>query len=387
MKKQLLPGIIAFILSLAAVGVAETTNTRLTPLPVLSNAGHERVVSASEIYLPLMSNPVFAALPGRWLSPVKIMDLPTAGPAWSNVWDAAQQNTSAPDASDQDDKTNVYMLAKALVYARTGQIRYRDEVAAAIAAVMGTEGDGSSGILAIARNIQSYVLAADLINLAATNPALNADFRNWLVTIRAAEFGDDNVLSIVTCHEKRPNNIGNHCGATRVAIALYLGDTADLDRAATVFKGYLGDRSAYAGFSYGDLWWQCDPANPVGINPAGCTINGHSVDGVLPDDQRRGGAFTWPPPQENYAWGGLQGAIVQAQLLHRAGYPAWEWEDKALLRAVTWLHEQANYPAEGDDAWQPWLINAAYGTTFPAETPAGPGKAMGWTDWTAAIQP
>ena len=78
---------------------------------------------------------------------------------------------------------------------------------------------------------------------------------------------------------------------------------------------------------------------------------------------------------------------MQAQILHRAGYPAWEWEDRALLRAFAWLHDQADYPAEGDDEWQPWLINAVYGTDFPTVSPARHGKNMGWTDWTAAQQP
>src|SRR3972149_4721930 len=151
--------------------------------------------------------------------------------------------------------------------------------------------------------------------------------------------------------------------------------------AAQVFKGWLGDRSAHAGFEYGDLAWQCDPGNPVGINPAGCTKQGHSVDGVLPDDQRRGGGFTWPPPHENYVWEALQGALVQAVLLHRAGYDVWNWEDQALLRAARWLHEQASFPATGDDSWQPHIINFYYGTGFPAPVPSSPGKNLGWTDW------
>jgi hypothetical protein len=149
-----------------------------------------------------------------------------------------------------------------------------------------------------------------------------------------------------------------------------------------VFHGWLGNRSVYDGFNFGDLSWQCDPDKPVGVNPAGCTRDGHSIDGVLPDDQRRGKDFTWPPPKENYVWEALQGAIVQAHLLHRAGYPAWEWEDRALLRAVNWLYYQANYAPEGDDRWQTWIINQAYNTKFPAPSPVTPGKGMGWTDWT-----
>ena len=41
-------------------------------------------------------------------------------------------------------------------------------------------------------------------------------------------------------HEQRPNNWGTHAGAARAAVALYLGDTAELSRTATVFRGWLG---------------------------------------------------------------------------------------------------------------------------------------------------
>ena len=75
--------------------------------------------------------------------------------------------------------------------------------------------------------------------------------------------------TLVSTHEDRPNNWGTHAGAARAAIAAYLGDSAQLARTALVFRGYLGDRAAYAGFEFGDLSWQCDPAaGPSGINPA-----------------------------------------------------------------------------------------------------------------------
>ena len=312
-----------------------------------------------------------------WLSPQEVAGLPTTGAAWDNLLSAAQEDTSGPNISNQDDKTDVYVLAKALVYARTGQTNYRDQVVAAIQAAIGTEKGGRT--LALGRNLAAYIIAADLVNLPAVNAAVDQQFRTWLGQVLTEELDGRTLRST---HEDRPNNWGTHAGASRVAIALYLGDTAELNQAATVFKGWLGDRNAYAGFKYGDLWWQCDPDHPVGINPAGCTIDGHNVDGVVPDDQRRGGPFTWPAPKENYAWGGLQGAVVQAELLHRAGFPAWQWQDQAILRAVTWLYEQNSFPAEGDDEWQPWLVNYVYGTSFLAAMPASPGKGMGWTDWT-----
>ena len=167
--------------------------------------------------------------------------------------------------------------------------------------------------------------------------------------------------------ERRPNNFGTHGSASIIAAALYLGDKAAFDRAHLVFKGWLGDRSSYVGFTYGDLSWQAVQTKPVGINPRGSTISGVSVDGVLPDDARRCGVFvpSSAPCKSTYMWEGLQGAVAAAEMLHRAGYPAFEYSDRAILRAVQWLHNTTfsdgkKYPAEGDDIWQIYIIRCKY---------------------------
>jgi len=215
--------------------------------------------------------------------------------------------------------------------------------------------------------------------------ALDASFRVKIKSfLTTPTSGHSGATSLIHCHEDRPNNWGTHCGASRLAVYAYLGDTDGIARVAQLFKGWLGDRSSYSGFGFrsGELDWQCNSSAPVGINPTGCTRDGHSIDGVLPDDQRRAGGFTWPPPKENYVWEALQGAMVQAVILKRAGYDVFTWENQALRRAVQWLHSQANFPAVGDDTWTPHLINYYYGTQFPEPVPTSPGKNMGWTDWT-----
>jgi len=317
---------------------------------------------------------------GIWLSAEEVKTLPTSGRAWSNLKAAADRSCGTPDISDQSDKANVCVLAKALVYARTGETKYRDGVVSAINSIA-RSGRYSGRALAMGRELGTYVVAADLINLKSVNSSLDQQFRSKLQELRKASTSGaaDNLID---CHEKRPNNWGTMCGATRVAIAAYLGERAELDRAAQVFRGYLGERSAYAGFKYGELSWQCDQSKPVGINPRGCTKSGLSLDGVLPDDQRRSGSFSGRVTKENYAYEALQGALAQAVLLSRQGYDVWNWGDKALLRAYTWLHNVAKYPAEGDDTWQTHVVNHVYGTNFPAPTPARAGKNFGWTDWT-----
>jgi hypothetical protein len=114
----------------------------------------------------------------------------------------------------------------------------------------------------------------------------------------------------------------------------------------------------------------------------GATLLGRSVDGVLPDDQRRAGVFQWPPPVSNYPYGALQGAVAQAVIAERQGHPAFELEDAALLRALRWLEDEMGAPLQGDDAWVGHVMNHFLGTSFPAPVPAEPGKNRGWTDWT-----
>ncbi len=317
---------------------------------------------------------------GIWISPAELAELPTSGAAWENVFHAANVPCGTPDLSDQDQNNNVCVMAKALVFARTSLPGYRTEVAQALTRIVNAPAYQGRA-LALGRELAAYVISADLIDLADLDSSLDARFRTTIRDLLTTPT-TAGPASLVECHEVRPNNWGTHCGASRAAVAAYLGDEVELERVAQVFHGWLGDRTSWAGFEYGDLAWQCDPAGPVGINPVGCVRNNHSIDGVLPDDQRRSGGFAWPPPKENYVWEALQGALVQAVILHRAGYPAFAWQDEALLRAGQWLHDQAGYTADGDNSWEPHLLNYYYGSDFPAPIPAEPGKNLGWTDWT-----
>jgi hypothetical protein len=321
-----------------------------------------------------------AGADGLWIGRAELATLPMSGPAWVALNAAAGKTCTPPQLSDQEDMANVCVLAKALVHARTRDQQLRIDVATALEAIVNA-GAYSGRALALGRELAAYAISADLIDLKRHDPALDARFRKTITTLLTTPT-IDGPRNLVECHELRPNNWGTHCGASPVAVAAYLGDAVQLARAARVFRGYLGDREVYAGFRFGDLAWQCDPAKPVGINPAECMKDGHSIDGVLPDDQRRGGGFLWPPPKENYVYEALQGALVQAVILHRHGHDAFAWQDRALLRAFRWLHDQAAYPAQGDDTWQPHLVNHVYRMQFPAVIPSRPGKNVGWTDWT-----
>ncbi len=320
-----------------------------------------------------------------WISPSELAAIKMEGSSWEKLKSAAKSSAGRPDLSDQDQDNNIKVLAKALVYARCSLeplhsqcndinlSNLYDEVVDQIMSAIGTEDGGRT--LALARELVAYVIAADLVGMPAGK---DATFRSWLADVRHEKLDGKTLIST---HEKRANNWGTHAGASRAAASLYLGDTADLDRIAQVMKGWLGDRSSYAGFDYGNLSWQCDRSKPVGINPKECMRQDHSIDGALPDDQRRGGNFNWPPPKENYVYEGLQGAIVQAVILHRAGYNSFQWSDRALLRAYRWLLEQAKFKPKGDDTWQIPLVDFYYGTDYWNGGTTNAGKNIGWTDW------
>jgi hypothetical protein len=311
---------------------------------------------------------------GIWISTDEIEALPTDGPAWESVLEHAMAAPGTPLLSDQEQDDNVFVLARAFVCVRQGDEAMCESVRTSVMAAIGTEDGGRT--LALGRELFAYVVAAELVGLSDDD---DAAFREWLAGVVVEELDG---RTLVSTHEDRPNNWGTHAGASRLAAAIYLGDEEEIQRCADVFHGWLGARDVYAEFEYGELDWQADPDAPVGINPQGSTRDGHSIDGVIPDDQRRAGAFTWPPQKENYVYGALEGALVQAAMLHRRGHPAFEWEDQAILRALVWLHDEADYPAEGDDTWQPHVVNHFYGTDFPAEVPAATGKNVAFTDWT-----
>jgi len=330
-----------------------------------------------------------------WISRAEVKRLPMQGTAWDVLKAAADSDLGVPEISDQDSGHDVRTLAVALVYARTGDRQYREKAADAISSAVGTERGGEA--LALARNLLSYVIAAELIDFKAYDRTRESRFRSWLMKVRTEPLGSktDSDQTLVGLYG-RPNNIGGMAGASRVAAAVYLRDESDLARAALVMKAWLGDRSVYPGIDGGkglrfggpesDLSWQADPSAPVGVNPKGATKGGHVISGALPDDMRRGGPFRWPPIHTRYAREALSGYVAMAELLYRQGYPVYGWSDRALLRATRFLWKlDRAFPNEG--WWEPdipiyWVVNYRYRGRFPVTVATGGGRNVGWTSWT-----
>jgi hypothetical protein len=326
---------------------------------------------------------VLAAQNGIWISSEELKLLPTSGLAWDRIKKISYSDFGVA-VGGHNDSHDVKTLAQALVAARLKNSNLKKKVVRNLLSAIGSEENGNS--LSISRNLLSYIIAADIINFKLFDPANESKFRDWVKKMVTMEHNGGgcaiNRCSIPDKHEDRPNNHGTMAGASRAAAAIYLGNKSKLQRIAQVFKGYLGDRDSYAGFKYGRSDWQADPEKPVGINPQGAVKNGYSIDGVLPDDMRRGGEFKFPPGETEYPWEALQGSVAQAEILYRAGYDTWHWEDNALLRAVEFLYS-INWSIEGEeDEWILYVMNYRYSTNYAASLPADYGNNMSWTDWT-----
>lgn len=336
--------------------------------------------NASEVDQGDESPPLAAAVPepaqidvgGIWVDPARLRSLPMSGPGWEAIRQAADGKWDKPKLNNGDNDHDVQVLAGALYAARTGDNDMLEKVESELAEVTGKR---AKDILPLARNLLSYVVAADLIDY---RPP---EFTSWLREVLDAEAdGRAGIVSLRESAMSDPSNHGTHARASVLAVALFTDDEELADTVADRFHDWLGRSSE--GFLWKELDWQSDPASPVGINPVGSRIDNLQVDGVLPEEQRRSGGFEVPPPREGYVWEALQGAVATAEMLDRAGYPAWEWEDRALQRAFVWLYDVNDYPAEGDDTWQVWLVNRAYDTDFETTSPTRPGKNLGYTDWT-----
>ena len=308
-----------------------------------------------------------------WLTKSEIMSKPTSGAAWEAVAAAAKSSWGSAKVSDQNSQHDVNCLAGALYGVRMGDQAMITKVGNNCLQAIGTEAGGRT--LALGRNLAAYCAAADTVEF--REPA----FVNW---VKAVVRKNLDGMTLQQCQEKRANNWGVMASMSRISAALYTRDQTDLARATLVFQGWLGDRDKYAGFKFGDMGWQCDTSKPVGINPQGCQKSGHPVDGCLPDDQRRAGGFTWPPPAENYVRGSLGPAFVACEMLRRNGYPdASIWSQTALRRAIGFFVGQAKGAFSGDDAWQPFLVRAVYpGVNCPGGSPSTKGKPWSWTAFT-----
>ncbi len=325
--------------------------------------------------LVLCTAPVMAQI-GIWTSAAELDSIPTFGPAWQEVLRGANQDCANPNLSNQNDNTNVYVLAAGIVYARTGNALYQAKVITACEKLL-QQGRPDSTSLAWARETGAYVMAADLVGYR------TAAFEEWLRQMAEIYVAVDK-RTLRNVFAGRPNNWGSHAFASLCAIYRFLQDTTALVAMRDYWiRGITGPNP---GFEYGtDLSWHADETNPRIINPKGATKEGVNIDGIVPDDMRRGSSFRDPPKRTQYPWEFLQGQVTAARILERAGMPIWNSGDSAIYRVAYHLqirlhNAYGRWAAEGDDEWVLPFLDKAYGTNWSSSQPRlwRHGKNAGW---------
>jgi hypothetical protein len=245
-----------------------------------------------------------------------------------------------------------------------------------IAGLQSATKSGLARALELSRGLQTYIIAADIIGYH------DPTFESWVrQMVNASVQGHSCSGAGVLCTaESSSNNWGGHARASTTAAALYLKDASLLQKMVTAHKAFIGVSAPGNKMTYTGTNWHAGSPQ-AGVNVQGSTIGGRNVSGVLPEDWRRAGEYKWPPANTGYMWEGMQGFVVTAVLLHRAGAVSISEGNNALVRAMDILY-QINNPASGDDTWIPWVVNQYTGKSYPTQA-ARAGKNMGFTDWTS----
>lgn len=321
---------------------------------------------------------------GIWLNADEILALPTEGAAWEHVLAYANGSWGSANLADNNAPHDVHTLAGALVTVRLGDDAMRAKTIDGLRSAMQS---GLSRALELSRGLQAYIIAADLIGYRAP------DFETWVRSVVEANIQGHSGDGLIGTATHAPNNWGGHARASLAAAGVYLHDDDYLALVVKAQREMLGLPVDDPQFVYQSTNWHADPSNKAGINRKGATINGVYVSGVLPEDARRGGEFAWPPTKSGYMHEGVQGLVVTAVILHRAGLLPFDAGDNAIVRVMDMLYGRGEaagndpvfrFPAEGDDRWIPWLVNHYAGTDYPTEMALQPGKGMGFCEWTCA---
>jgi hypothetical protein len=243
-------------------------------------------------------------------------------------------------------------------------------------------GEETGGVLPVARQLAGWVIAADLVGYRPTA------FTNWVSEIRTRFIGGHGAWDVLkTTSQVTANNWGAHSLAARVACSAYLGDTTDLAECANIFRRYTGEsRAAWTSWvntdDHDESWVDSQPM--AGINgPAAASTKA----GAVVEDICRGPSH--PNVDEvglSYSWEALQGAVLTAKLLSRAGYgDCFGWGGNALLRAAQFINSKAPSfaappyaaypPRHSESQWVPYAINRRYDVNL---APLGSATDRGW---------
>lgn len=332
-------------------------------------------------------------------------NVPTSGTLYSALQTECNSSVTLPDSQSaaenawQDTKADTNILACAVLAVRLDEgvnntlaATYRDRAFDGLDAYA-SDGPANVKVLGTARTMPPLVAAADLLDHYTTT--LMSTFNSQLTNTHGIGVCSSTLVGVAHCSGE---NWGDNARASVTAIKLFLNapDSPydygnDLIVEAAIFNEYVGENTTGpVSLNYDDgAPWRPSGSDPRGINGVGTVCSGNvNVNGVRSNDQARGGnpncgTNTAGQVNENYAYGGFQGNVMQWVLMERAGLVEPDQGSDAINRALKWLYVLNNYPPEPDDAWMVPAVNHTLGITGTgfayAEQPCdtgSPGKNM-----------
>jgi hypothetical protein len=333
-----------------------------------------------------------------FIASVELSSKPMSGAGWELLQSTADMvSYGVVDLGDNNTLTQSYVLAGALVYARTGDSTYRDKVIAAVRQACGTEADGPDNLLALARTLFGYVVAADLVQMPYSTRCTNGQtWRAFLEQVRTEVIaGHERWRTLEFTSANTSSNWGAYALSSHLAVSYALGDTAAIQRDINIFRRFLGDVSSpaapfvpssnYVLDGNGDTW-DMTPVLERGINPYSAT---DPRQGALIEDVLRSSSggddsvacCTVQPAAIAYQEETLDGILSTAQLLRAHGTDLRPFEDDAMLRAFDFYITHGGPGPYSLSRYIPYAINYLYGTNYPTRTEDGPYRHMGYGAW------
>lgn len=352
---------------------------------------------------------------------------PLDGTPYKRIRSAADGPAPKVDLGDLNSQGDTWVVRAAMVLAVMWSVTLFDRLWAHLKSIVNTRW---ARTLEAARGLAGYIVAMDI--LMQLRPDLDVTwFVDFLIMALQKKLpghsGFDSIL------ESAFNQLNNWSGAARstvITASLFIlryGDAeqkqlakAWLDKAANVYRVFLGDLPESAlGYklNFDETKWypEWPPKDVTGILKRGTIIKGLLLGTETPIDIRASGGVPtelirtqddrpndtpyYPPPDKDrgYLWEWLNVALPGAVALHRAGLVDINAGDYALQRALDFLYgrgenaenKMANgrtwtFPADGDDAWIIWWMNAIAkpAIPYPTTSDSSPGKAgIGDGEW------
>lgn len=328
----------------------------------------------------------------------ELMALPTSGAAYEALHSRAKSQTvTGAKLSDMHMQHDVGTLSVALDGVRLDDAALIAKAKACLTDAIGTEAGGDS--MDVGRSLAAYVMAADVLDIR------SGPIYEWLAGFRTKKIPHDNTGVPMTFRDRAwetGTNASCQVGLCSLSLAVYLRDQEWITDNWNAFRRICGDRTSpfkLKANQYGDPWQEI-PGDRVGIQNKGAKVNGIDVDGAYVDMGRSNpkpvAALKYDERMSLYPWVSLNSIIWAGAIFKRLGYPAFEIQDRAVLRAVMYLrrlardYNQAGWWGQDKKEDAKWIAHVAYPadlplSEYPIHLPVAGNDQVGWSDWLWAV--